>query len=350
MKIQILVNKSTSLFLLFSITLLGRSVHRPYRPYLPQIATRWIDDTKTYTIRSPYLEAHPFFNLFDKHYFDTHLLPQGPITFRHNDDQHVTGETLSALIEELLQEIKQKKRRYSHFKILCQSNFDRKNDVGLIIVKCKDYPFVVKVFLETPENIINPYHTGPELKFSLYMAGGINRHLCGFTRVSNAEKAKKEMAGTQWEDKIIIPRKWHWKPEKCRWIEITGSNLGKEKNHAITLPGTYCVIADAIEFERKLTVFTKVDRKSSLRFCNDLNFRLDPNLNNFLIEKETGKIALIDTEHFPSIVGLKEIKHPYTSQVRWYMHLSAEIAQKSYLTTKKELKEKQFKISPLLKL
>ena len=33
---------------------------------------------------------------------------------------------------------------------------------------------------------------------------------------------------------------------------------------------------------------------------------VDPHINNFMIEKGTNKIVIIDTEHFPTLIGIKD--------------------------------------------
>ena len=43
-----------------------------------------------------------------------------------------------------------------------------------------------------------------------------------------------------------------------------------------------------------------------LRFAHYLENRVDAHVDNFMVEKSTGIIVLIDTEHFPTMVGLKE--------------------------------------------
>lgn len=329
----------------FCITLIGplngRSIHRPHNPDMPCITTKWVDDTATFKLKSLHLEAHPYL-LFDQQYFNDHFLPQN-ISYRYNPKESVSREQLGILLENLLEEVQQKKKHFTHFTILCDSNFNRKRIIGLLILKCKNYPFVVKLFIENPQDLISPFHKGLEPMFCFLMGGGMNRHLCGFSRVSNAENIKKLLAETKWAPKIDLPRKWFWIPKNCRWIEVCGTNLGPDKYIKTKIPGTYCVVADAIEIDRIMTFFKKTDRKSSLELCNLLRFSLDPNVHNFMIEKNTGKIVIIDTEHFPSLMGITQFDHVYNYESTWYLHLARKYVENVYLHTKKERKIKSRK-------
>ena len=63
----------------------ARSIHRPQDLEMPSIMTHWKDDTAhCHYLQSPFLEGYPFFEIFDKKYFDEHLLPKGPISFRYD--------------------------------------------------------------------------------------------------------------------------------------------------------------------------------------------------------------------------------------------------------------------------
>ena len=170
----------------------ARSIHRPLDLEMPSIMTHWKDDpVHCHYLQSPFLEGYPFFEIFDKKYFDEHLLPPGPISFRYEPEKTVNSADLAALIETLIKEVREKKSSYAHFTILRDSNFNRRRQSGLLIVKCKEYPFVVKLFMETPDMFVKPYRKGFYPIFFYFMGGGVNRHLSGFTRIKTAETFKE---------------------------------------------------------------------------------------------------------------------------------------------------------------
>ena len=79
------------------------------------------------------------------------------------------------------------------------------------------------------------------------MGGGVNRHLSGFTRIKNAQAFKEFITkNPYWQSRVDMPRKWFWLPCNTRWITIAGANIGKYKQVSIDIPGTYCIVADAI--------------------------------------------------------------------------------------------------------
>ena len=133
----------TSVVLAYNTTaIFARSIHRPQDLQMPSIMTRWKDDiAHSHYLQSPFLDGYPFFEIFDKKYFDNHLLPKGPISFRYDGTQSINSTDLSALIETLIKEVNEKKSSYTHFTILRDSNFNRRRQSGLLIVKCKEYPF-----------------------------------------------------------------------------------------------------------------------------------------------------------------------------------------------------------------
>lgn len=327
-------------FILTPYSLISRSIYRPADPLMPMITTRWVGDQNCYTLRKYHLEEYPLFQLFDKEYFQKHLLPNSPISYRYEPEKNVDPQTLSTLIEELLSEIKAGKHTYSHFSILQSKDYNFKNAKGLLIVKFNDYPFVVKLFIETPDSFVSPFDKGIEPIFFFFMGGGINRHISGFTRLKNREFIIAQLAQSPWHDKVEIPRKWHWIPKDCKWIEIKGLNIGEKKEQITQFPGTYCIIADAIEMERGLSLFNTNDKKMALELCNFLNLWIDPHMKNFMIEKHTKKFAIVDTEHFPSFVGLRE-KVTFESYSNWYFHLAGKCWRNAFMQTKKERRNPQ---------
>lgn len=317
-------------------TIYARSIHRPKDPSMPSIVTHWAHDKSHINfLQSPYLESYPFFEIFDRKYFDSHFLPRGSITFRNHPDQSVDSNILASMMDKLIEEVNLKKNSYTHFNILRDSNFNRRKKSGLLIVKCKKYPFVVKLFMETPDMFVRPHKKGFYPALFYFMGGGVNRHLSGFTRITNAENFKEAISkNAYWSKHVDIPRKWYWAPKNCGWITITGSNIGKHKTISIDIPSTYCIVADLIDIERRMTLVNKEDRIESLALCNMVKFSVDPHIDNFMIERNTKKIVLVDTEHMPTMVGFKKEVGTYTSQITWYIDLSLKCIEDMFFRDK----------------
>lgn len=325
------------LFILLFITyeMSPRSVYRPRDPLMPEITVSWTDSPVSYTLRESHLEEYAFFKLFDRNHFFSHLLPKGPISFRHHETVKVDSSVLTSLIDKLIQEIEQKKPEFSHFKVLQEKNFNRDRVSGLLIVKFKDYPFVVKLFVETPENFVQPFDKGWEPRFLFFMGGGVSRHMTGFTRIKNLELVNNLLQQSPyWSQKVDTPRKWFWVPPSSRWIKIAGKNIGN-KPQVTQVPGIYCIIADAIEPKHIFSIFNAQERDIALDLFNYLEMLVDAHINNFMIEKDSNKIVIVDTEHFPTIVGLREKPSRFNSYASWYMYLSRKCFGDMFLRTKK---------------
>jgi hypothetical protein len=324
----------------FPSLILSRSIYRSEQ--LPKITTCWKGDAHCYTICNAHLEEYPFFCLFDKARLQQYNLPNDRITYRNQPEQTVLGSTLKRLINELLVEIQQKKTTFTHFTVLQQKDYNWKKSYGFLVLKFKKYPFVLKLFIETPESITRPFDKGIEPVFFFFMGGGVNRHLIGFTRIPNrnlvAEKIKQS---EYWSERIDVPRKWIWVPPAPQWITIKGEHIGTQPHQEITIPGTYCIIADAIHSDRALSIARMYDRTFALDLCNYLSARIDPHINNFLIEKDTQKLVIIDTEHFPTLVGLDK-ERTFRSYVQWYFHLINKCVCNMFFRTKRKRKQMQY--------
>ena len=313
----------------------SRSIYRPVDRLMPEITTHWVGDDKEYHLRNYYLEEYSLFKLFDKDFFEKHLLPKTSITYRYSPNDSVGHEKLTYLIEQLLQEIESGKKKFTHFTILQSKDYNFKKKNGLLILKFNDYPFVVKLFIENPKSFVDPFNKGMEPIFCFFMAGGINRHLLGFTRLKNKEIIERRLALSPWNQDVDMPRKWHWIPANSRWIEIHGKNFGSDQKQSISFPGTYCIIADAIEAERMTSLFNEQDTKKALAVCNYLDLWIDPHMKNFMIEKGSKKFIIVDTEHFPSFTGLRE-KVTFTSYGEWYLYLAQKCLQDAFFRTKSQ--------------
>ena len=322
---------------IFSVTNLhGRSVHRPKDPRTPEICVRHLGQTQKYFLASFHLEKYPLFETFDKEFLLEQTLPARPIPFRHGNGS-VRSTVLEEKIEGLLQEVRKHKKHYTDFKVLVDHNFNHKQQCGLLIVKFKDYPFVLKLFMETPQTFVEPFQKGFEPTFFFYMGGGVNRHLSGFTRIKNLHVINERLAqSAYWSERVVTPRKWFWMPKKPEWLEISGKNIGPEKTIITHIPAVYGIIADAIDCGEKFSIHNKEHTQLSLNLCNYLDLWIDPHIPNFMFEKNTGKIAVVDTEHFPTVVGLKETPQ-FQSYTDWYMYLINKCGQNMIFCTKQDL-------------
>ncbi len=322
------------------VTSAGRSKWRPKDPTLPEISSRWSDGTETFTIRDHCLEFHAIFCKYDKQDFESRMLPEGPITYRNEQDKSITSKELSRMAEKVIEEIRDGKTTYTDFTVLKKSDFNLKLASGLIILKYKEHPFILKLFLKTPKTFVTQSE-GTIPRFFFRMGGGTNRHLSGFTRVANLEKIKERIAESpKWSKIMDTPRKWFWLPENPQWITVEGKNIGNAGPCSCTFPAVYGIIADAIDAERVLSLTSKEDCKFGLRFANYIGNRMDAHVDNLLVEKGTGKIVIIDTEHFPTMVGLKEpmVFNDYKS---WYLQLSGQCLQANYGRHKKKRRDMQ---------
>jgi len=333
---------SFALVSLFVATIINsRSIHRPKDPSLPTITTFWHEDPQKFTLADSHWEPYPVFHLFDQSFFNKRLLPVGTLSFRNNKTEQVATEHLNVLIEKLLSEIKEQKKKYSHFTVLQKKDFNCRRGCGLMILKFKNYPFVFKLFIETPDSFINPWCKGREPIFFFYMGGGVNRHLTGLTRIKNLEIINKKLKNNPlWSQRISTPRKWYWVPKNPKWIHIHGKNIGNKKKQKTKIPGIYGIIADYIESSKNLSLMSPDDRKTALDLCNDLGMLIDPHIQNFFIEKTTKKLVIVDTEHFPTVVGFKE-KKKFNNYLEWYLRLSAKFAKNFFFRTKDERKQAQ---------
>ena len=318
-----------------------RSIHRPIDPLCSMITTRWADDqTKTkYTLRDLYIQA-PIFQTFDKKYFENHMLPSGPIYYRNNRETSVTGNILGELANSLVNEIKANKKKFSDFVVLKQRDYSSRDQSGLLIFKYKNYPFVLKLFIETPQGFIRPYAKGFE-PTCFFIMGGSMRHLTGFTRVKNLELIDSKLKSDPfWNYRVDLPRKWFWQPNNNRWLEVKTTNVGQTIEQSTQFPAVYGVICDLIEVGKNFSLCNKNHRKFCMDLMQFLDFSTDPHLKNFIIEKGIGKVVIIDTEFFPLLVGLKK-KIKTKSYSSWYLKLAGKFFTNRLMLNKKERKLRQ---------
>ena len=332
----------SALIIVSNVCLAGRSPWRPRDPLIPEISTCYEGDSKRYYLRDHYLELHPIFSKFKRDEFMKRLLPDEQIPYRNDPKKKVAAAELKKQIEVLLQELKKKKTKFTYFTVIKQSDYNPRLISGLIIVKFKQYPLILKLFLKTPETFIKQAE-GLIPKFFYRMGGGTNRHLTGFTRVRNLEEVQKiVLESEKWNGKIDFPRKWFWLPAQPQWIEIRSKNIGPAGEQKTVIPAIYGVLADAIEADNSYSMFNDDNRETALAFAQFVENRVDAHADNFMIEKSTGKTVLIDTEHFPSMIGLKE-PMKYDSYKSWYFQLSCKCLKDNFLRSKQLRRELQAK-------
>lgn len=342
--------QKTIIYIIISniIVACARSPFRPQDPLMPEIIASWPGSPKTYHLRDYCLEEYPIFHKFDRDYFMKHLLPDEPLGFRNHPDKKVLGSHLKEHIEELLIELKKQKKTFRHFKVLKDSDFNSRMVSGLIILKFKEYPFVLKLFIKTPETFVKPLSEGMIPRFFFRMGGGINRHLSGFTRIKNLEEIQRKIdEHPEWRELIDTPRKWFWLPKNPQWIEVRSKNIGRAPELRTELPAIYGIIADFIENDKSFSLWNPEDREIAINFAHYLENRVDAHVDNFMVEKSTGIIVLIDTEHFPTMVGLKE-QFEYDDYPTWYCKLSCKCFKDIFLRNKKKRRDLQLNPTPEL--
>ncbi|HXW86192.1 MAG TPA: hypothetical protein VEK38_02510 [Candidatus Bathyarchaeia archaeon] len=326
-----------------------RSIHRKINPGTPCFSISWHNDTKIYVRYDTHFEAHPIFTAFDNSFFLSHLFACGPIDNTHDTHKNVDASQLSSHIEHLIGEIQQHKKYFTHFDVLQAKNFNYHHKCGLLVLKSKEYPFVVKLFIESPRTFLNPYIKGFEPVFSYYMSGGANRHMLGFTRIKNLEYIKTKIAADPaWSQQIKLPRKWYWIPDNCPWITIVGTNIGTHDTLTVTFPGTYALIADYIPPTSSSSFNWNTRSHAIIDLCNYLDMFIDPHATNYLFSPSSippyYTITIIDTEHFPSLLGLKE-KVQFTGYIDWLVYLARKAFSDIYLQTKQSRKASVFNSS-----
>ncbi len=347
----------TTIFsVLSTFSLIGRHPFRLPNPDFPVITVAWNTNSKTYSLRTPYVRLHPLFT-FKTEDFNEYVLPE-KISYLNNPEKFMYHEHLSDLIEQASHEIKQRKKsikknkQLKHFKVLQHKNFNYKKSCGLIVLKFNDYPLVVKLFLEQPSTFLDFRATGIEPTFFFYMGGGANRHLSGFTRIKNREAIiDKVKQLDRWRNYVTFPRKWFWFPRKQKNMILRAHNLAGHDTIQTKIPGVYAVIADEIDMKRDVAEIPhKTKSKMIMQLCNDLDMFIDPHEKNYVFSKDTHsgrfKISIVDTEHFPTMVGILKEKN-FRNHSHWYIYLAGKCLHDMYLQTKRDLFNAQNKISTL---
>jgi hypothetical protein len=326
-----------------SSVLQGRSIHRAENP---DYTKKWIRSSKksaakksipsnSYKFQSKYLRLKTLKKPFENSNFKKHMLPSGPIKYRKTD-QTVQAEMLKMQNESVLQEILHGKKEFSHFTILKDCDFSYQKLSGLIVLKYKDFPFVLKLFIEHPHTFVEPFNKGFWAS-GLFVLNGNLRHLSGFTRIHNLECARKALhKDPQYRYYVDFPRKWYWMPESQPYLTIEWHDQHNSHHETIKLPGIYGLVCDFIETDKKIQqqeIHTL--RQISIDIGSYLHNILDSNVDNFVPEKDSNKIVIIDTEHFPTMVGLDKGMNA-NGYIQWYLELAGKYVKTAYLRPKQK--------------
>lgn len=332
-----------------------RSIHRQPNPTIPYItvtasnqdyAQKWLKSSKAQKInkfQNKYLRLKTLKKPFENSNFKKHALPHGHIKYRKSDE-FVHSEILKKENEILLQEISESKKIFTHFIVLKDSDFNYNNLSGLMILKYKNYPFVLKLFIEHPHTFVEPFNKGFHAS-GLFVLNGNMRHLSGFTRIHNLEAARKALSkDAQYRYYLDFPRKWYWIPISQPYLTINWHDKYHDHYETIKFPGIYGIICDFIEADTKIQQQElHTLRQISIDVGNYLHNILDSHVDNFVPEKNSNKIVIIDTEHFPTMVGLEK-EMSANGYIQWYIELGIKYIKTAFLRTKQKRIEDQHTI------
>jgi len=341
-------------FCIFPLTTITRSPFRKKDKDIPTIEVSWKHSNKKNCVASRALTEYPIFNVFNGagyDFFYDHLLPSDNIADVNDPQKTINCHHLNLCIKLLLKELKKHKKEYTHFTVLQDKNFNYKQRCGLLVLQFKNYPFVLKLFMETPKSFIDPYCKGFENQFFFYMSGGMNRHIAGLTRIKNLELVKQQIENhPRWSGKVKTPRKWYWLARKTRWMRINGYNIGGKEKISTLMPSVYAIIADTIDTKEDAQLLSFQEKSELImQLCMDLHLFVDPHADNFVIkyQKDTQQyhLSIVDTEHFPSIVGLKEEPF-FNNHMEWFIYLGVKYFQDAFLQTKNNRRAAQYADNP----
>jgi hypothetical protein len=315
----------------------ARSPFRPIDSRMPELTVKLTNNPRSYTIRDSHIEAYPTFG-FSEQDFTQDVLPPNEITPVNPQDPMITGLELQKLIQKLITQVRARKREFTDFYVIQRKNFNNRRRSGLLVLKAKKYPYVIKLFMENPKTFTHPFGKGIEPITFFYMAGGSNRHLSGLTRIKNRNYVQQKLeAMPEWKGLIYMPRKWMWIPKNEPWLDIRGKNIGDTCIQHTQLPSVYVIVADAIDTQDCIRMQSKKKMKLIMKLCNDVDLFIDPHINNYIFQPaptRTGyRIAIVDTEHFPTMAGFKEKVYCKTHLV-WYATLIRKCLHDMYFRGK----------------
>lgn len=308
-----------------------RSIFRPLDIHCPAVYCSWQHDTKVHCSRDWNWRASSLFDMYEDTYVTQHLLPAMHIPATTPHGKPIDGWQLHQELNQLVTSIQAGNPDLNKYKVLKDAGFNFHNKTGLLVLKSKEQPVVIKLSLESPQTFTKPYNRGFEL-CAIFMISGSTPHMLGFTRLPTAERIYKKVRNTPWESRITIPRKWYWKPENQPTLTIRTENIGKTKERSLQVPSVYAIICDAIEHEES----AKIPMQDFLQLCTDTAYIFDPHLKNGIIERGTGKIALIDTEDGQAKMGFYEPVQRAKNYIQWYAWLTCRAVRRKFATLKPE--------------
>lgn len=335
------------LLILQSISLHSRSIFRKINITIPTIEvsssnpsytklwSSYFDEKKTYTLQSKFLKFKTLHRTYNPKIFAKQKLPQGEITTRIKKDK-IKSSLLTEQAEEVLQEIIHDKKEFKHFKILKDRDFNYTTKSGLIVFKYKEYPFVLKLFIEHPHSFVQPMSKGFEAG-CIFTLSGCTRHLSGFTRITNLSNAKKALSkDAQYRYYLDFPQKWFWTPKKNPMLEIKWKDDYNKRYKTFKYPSIYGIIADHIECDVKIQKEeSHTLRQIAIDVASFLHYTIDPHFDNFMPELNSNKIVLIDTEHFPTMAGFDKTMNA-NGYIQWYFELTGKFLKRQFCRTKQE--------------
>lgn len=331
-------NRLFVMFILFISTFeaAARSFHRPPDERMPELSLRWSGtQDPIFKIASWTIRPHALFHAFDPMHVEKNYVPDH-ISSRNNPKKRISSQPIKDIITTITKQLLAGNRDHEVFqkiKILKDSDFSKETQSGLIVFKLNDHPFVVKLFLESPQSLIKPHKKGV-IQYGIFiMSGGGGRHISGLARIKN-RNAIAEMLHENpfWRSRITLPRKWFYIPPQSRMIEICGKNIGPHSNSCTRIPSIYAIICDEIQGE-PLSLANANNRRLILALVKDSKSRLDPFVKNYMREKN-GAICIIDTEHFPSSMGIKR-GQDLASYTGWYTSLALRYLYNAYGISKR---------------
>lgn len=344
-------------FIVFLVFLLNntksinaRNCHRPadltvplisVRPSNPEIAETWFSrKTKDrvrfkieHKLKSSYLRIYPISKAFNNDFFNKFYLPKDEHLKFRNKSGSVHTSVLNKRAQELVAEIKAGQKVFTHFEILKDRDFNYNKLSGLLVLKYKDFPFVIKVAIEHPHTMVDPYSRSAEATF-IFILGGNIRHLSNFTRISNLENIKKIlMFNPFYLENIDFPRKWYWQPENNYNLEITWHASPYKSEEKFSIPSIYAVISDYIDID---PTFPQQElNKIAMRVAIDTEFLIDPHAGNTVVEKGSTKYTMLDTENFRIMTGLNCTMNSQ-KYLSWYLEMATSCLKVYSGRTKQE--------------
>ncbi|HSW75839.1 MAG TPA: hypothetical protein VLG50_02250 [Candidatus Saccharimonadales bacterium] len=329
-----------------SYSLESRNIRRPLDTSVPIITVTATDpelqkswnivaknptpEKKEYRLKSNFLQLRPIKKGFNQEFFKEAYLPSGVLVFRDKSG-FVNTSILSQLANELVEEIKTGHQKFTHFDILKDRDFNYTTLSGLIVAKYKDYPFVIKLSIEHPHTMVQPFSKSFETDF-IFILGGNLRHLSNFTRIENLKNIKSILRyNPAFVDSIDFPRKWYWKPNVSHDLKIIWSCNGVTDE--MYLPSVYATISDFIKTD-KIQPQQELN-KIAMKVAIDTGFLIDPHAGNFVIEQDTGGVVLLDTENFRMMTGIDQCMKA-KKYFAWYVELANNCLYKYFMRSKQE--------------